>query len=793
MRRLKEFFRQRKPNDVTEAASSSNPTREKNGLFILAETVEGTVAIDIVAIHGLGGDAYGTWDDGGQLWLRDFLPHQIPRCRILTYGYESVRKLSGSVTGINDIAADLLERLNAERTSEQEKTRPIIFICHSLGGIIFKKALVIANEQLPFYSHLLGKVHSVVFMGTPHRGAGVAFWGDFLARALFVADLGLMGNPRLLSDLKKNSPILADISQQFAHRGKDLQIRTFYEREKYKNTLVVDSDSAQLNLPNEKRIPIQANHKAMCKFSSADSQKYRPVLAAIKELAAAAEEDYRLTRRAGSTVPSTRIFETAHLDRLDDTDEAFLPSLWFPSMGTRLQDLAKPAELTCHWLFRHQVYQDWFNSRSRDKYHGLLWIKGKPGAGKSVLMKEAFRRAMLKQAATSDYCTAAFFFNAKGDELEKSPVGLFRSLLHQLLPIHPEHPQLVSTIWYDQILRRRDDVGKMPWQEGELKSIFEAMLAQQSAKTRRMFIFIDALDECDLLSIRPQAYFWREITQSAYAAGIDLNVCLSSRPFRSVTVSDCPEIVVEDHNGDDIATYVDQKFKLGIAVAEPRWKRLRKKILSKSAGVFLWVILVVDTILNDWENGKGVHYLLTRLDVVPEALEDLFSQMFFSLNAGEKHLTVRLFQWAILSTKPLRLHEWHHILAFIRRPAPSSLQEWGASDYFTENDGQLERQIRSISKGLVEVKPRGYDIHDTGVETLSACAAAGSLDPEHGETRVVQVIHQSVREFFLLSNGFSVLDPSLDSDVYGNGHLSIMGTCLEYLKITELDALIQAR
>ncbi|KAH6880373.1 hypothetical protein B0T10DRAFT_392290, partial [Thelonectria olida] len=753
------------------------------------------------------------------LWLRDFLPHQIPRCRILTYGYESLRKLSSSITGINDIAADLLERLNAERTSEQasiaclrttatdlqqEKTRPIIFICHSLGGIIFKKALVIANEQLPFYSHLLSKVHSVVFMGTPHRGTGVAFWGDFLARASFAADLGLMGNPRLLSDLRKNSPILADISQQFVHRGKDLHIRTFYEREKYKNTLVVDPDSAQLNLPNEKRIPIQANHKAMCKFSSADSQKYRPVLAAIKELAAAAEEGYQLPaletgqrrhkqRRTSPTVPSSKVFETVHLGRLDDTDKAFLRSLWFPSMGTRLQDLAKPAEHTCNWLFHHQVYEGWFNSGSRDKYYGLLWLKGKPGAGKSVLMKEAFRRATLKQATTSDYCTAAFFFNAKGDELEKSPVGLFRSLLHQLLPIHPEHPQLVSTIWYDQILRGGDDGGTMPWQEGELKSIFEAMISHQSAKTRRMFIFIDALDECDLLSIRSQAYFWREITKSAYAAGVHLNVCLSSRPFRSVTVSDCPEIVIEDHNGDDIAAYVDQKFKLGIAAAEPRWKRLRKKILSKSAGVFLWVILVVDTILNDWEDGKGLHYLLTRLDVVPEALEDLFSQMFLSLNSGEKHLTVRLFQWAILSTKPLRLHEWHHILAFIRRPVPSSLQEWGASDYFTENDDQLERQIRSISKGLVEVKPRGSDIHNTGFETLSACAAAGSLDLEYGETRVVQVIHQSVREFFLWSNGFSVLDPNLESDVYGTGHLSIMTTCLDYLKIAELDALIQAR
>jgi hypothetical protein len=83
-----------------------------------------------------------------------------------------------------------------------------------------------------------------------------------------------------------------------------LQIRTFYEREKldYMNCLVgychlqlsavftnftsqiVDKDSAILNLPNEVSSPIQANHRTMCKFSSIDDQRYRPVWKAIKHL-----------------------------------------------------------------------------------------------------------------------------------------------------------------------------------------------------------------------------------------------------------------------------------------------------------------------------------------------------------------------------------------------------------------------------------------------------------------------------------------------------------------------------
>jgi hypothetical protein len=62
----------------------------------------------------------------------------------------------------------------------------------------------------------------------------------------------------------------------------------------------------------------------------------------------------------------------------------------------------------------------------------LLWIKGKPGSGKSTLMKEAYRRAGQQPQAVSPII-AAFFFNARGSSLEKSPLGLFRSVLHHIL------------------------------------------------------------------------------------------------------------------------------------------------------------------------------------------------------------------------------------------------------------------------------------------------------------------------------------------------------------------------
>jgi hypothetical protein len=93
----------------------------------------------IVAVHGLGGGWDTTWtDENGELWLRDFLPLDLPRARIMSYGYNVHTAFSKAVTNISDVAASLLNRLDNERQPHERK-RPIIFISHNLGGIIVKK------------------------------------------------------------------------------------------------------------------------------------------------------------------------------------------------------------------------------------------------------------------------------------------------------------------------------------------------------------------------------------------------------------------------------------------------------------------------------------------------------------------------------------------------------------------------------------------------------------------------------------------------------------------------------
>lgn len=648
-------------------------------------------------------------------------------------------------------------------------------------------------------SNIVKSTSAVIFLGTPHRGSpDLASVGEW-ARSL-VSNLRMGTTSTLLDALALNTTDLERAQEAFSGLWAeyDFRVKTFQEglgltgvNLGVLGNKVVPDYSSVIGDPREQSETLQANHMDMCRFDGASHPNYRKVAGEIRTMYLCIA-NLALKDVVGNinpiTLPNTLRShpDGTHVDgsAANGTEKASIQHLSFPTMNIRRLTIEGPAEQTCEWLFAHESYRRWFTGESRDESFGLLCIKGYPGAGKSILMKEAFRRAALGRQVHK-HCVSGFFFSAKGRRLEHSPEGLFRSLLFQLLPQDRSLMAKFMDVMRDRDFMTGGVADLVSWHETKVRSAFRSVVT--SPLDKRILIFVDALDECDATDIRWLAYFWREVTMSAHDAGVDLNVCLSTRHFPSVTLSNCVEIVLEQHNADDIRTYVDQKFKTGIACKEPKWELLRAMILEKSAGVFLWVVLVVDKMLQKWDEGQDLQSLLQLVNVLPDELSLLYDRNFADMEAEKRPLALRLFQWVVLAAKPLRVHEWHHVMAFIRTPAPSSLHNWRASDSFTKTDDQLEKQIRTLSMGLVEVAHTAYGSQDTGCETLSVCAGAGSLNLEYGESRVVQVIHESVRDYFL--KGQSLQMPS----TVGAGHLSIMATCLDYINIAEMDALIRAR
>ena len=230
--------------DTYPPEEESSLPEERIGLFELADPSDAT--IDIVAVHGLKGDPYKSWSEGETLWLRDFLPKDVPTARVMTFGYDARIEGGSSENSIRTTAEKLLNRLSSKRSGSSGDclNRPILFICHSLGGIVFKQALILAHNRSldKGFVDISENTKAVAFLGVPHQGADIARWGSWAA-SIAQATRVVKVNPRLVNDLQRNSEALHNISVDSVHRLARLTaILTFLEEKTYK--------SFQVRIPN---------------------------------------------------------------------------------------------------------------------------------------------------------------------------------------------------------------------------------------------------------------------------------------------------------------------------------------------------------------------------------------------------------------------------------------------------------------------------------------------------------------------------------------------------------------
>ena len=227
----------------------------------------------MVFVHGLGGHAYDTWrraPDNDTFWPL-WLAKDIEGISVYTVAYEAPpTNWLGTSMPLQDRAVNVLEYLLSEPGL---RTGPVVFVCHSLGGLIVKQILLDLQRQKdsrPECADLLQRTTQVVFAATPHTGSQQGSWLDrlrFLAWPSTIAGV-----------LVANDPTLRSIN--VAYRGlaqsrKDaLQHRIFYETQDTAAGRIVDEASADPGLPGDPPIPIDADHVSIVKPSDRSALLY---------------------------------------------------------------------------------------------------------------------------------------------------------------------------------------------------------------------------------------------------------------------------------------------------------------------------------------------------------------------------------------------------------------------------------------------------------------------------------------------------------------------------------------
>ncbi|PLN84988.1 hypothetical protein BDW42DRAFT_17640 [Aspergillus taichungensis] len=532
-------------------------------------------------------------------------------------------KSQGDCFNILHFAKSLLSALSTSPCLHDAET-PIIFIGHSMGGLVIKKAYLLACHD-PVYGKLTTRFRAIFFFATPHRGSDSAKVLHNILRIAYTSRA-------YVSDLKRGSKALQSINEDFRKYSDKMELCSFYETQKLAigpfGTLIVDPDSATLGCREEQQIPLHADHRSICKFETPTDPNYiviRNVLASTVQKLCKSVFDTKegvLHSQMKEIGAYLEVYENLE-DDLILVDDARMPG-------------------TCEWLKSKVSFKRWsdFNAAGPS----ILWVNGKPATGKTVLAGYVVNRLREQNANCS------FYFFKHGDNSKSQLGGCLRSLAFQMARADPHIRQtLLRMQKHDTRVGSNDE--RVLWRKLFLSGIFQA------PTQKRYFWVIDALDEC----INITSFF--ETMLAKFDQTVPIRMLITGRETPEIgscfhALGDhafCSESITVADTLLDIKRLVDTKAKALRFDDYDGRANLVEKILEKSQGSFLWTILV----MTELSNAHSEQEILQVLDDLPKDMELLYRRSLdlMSQETRGKKLSKAILVWTTCASRPLGTDE----------------------------------------------------------------------------------------------------------------------------------------
>lgn len=575
----------------------------------------------------------------------------------------------------------------------------LIFVAHSMGGLVVKKAYIIGHQE-PEFRSVVDRVCSIVFLGTPHQGAAIAQTLSRLA--------ALMGARPFLDDLLPHSPMLQSINEDFPRVADRVQLISFYETRPMSvggvKALIVEKNSAVMNLANERRTLLDADHRHVAMFSSPND----PAFVTIRNALATIVSSHRESRIAEKQM-------VAHDDQT--ALNKFLRIHDAPEDDIMTQDSVRLPG-SCGWLLNKDYYKSWKESLDSR----LLWVRGRPGAGKSIIsgavVNDLRGRGM----------DCSFFFFQGSDKTKSSPNTFLRCMAWQMAMLHPEILTKMKDLmseWKDGAV---DVVDPNPvWRKLYLSGILKTRLS------RPQFWVIDAMDECKS-SVDVMNFVSRIQEQWPIAVLITSRDPVEAHVSKASSRMDISSHVISDEDSrDDIRLLLRSNLDFLPCPASDRWpnpEAMAAQIIKNSEGCFLWASIICSE-LREVTSEKEIEEVL---ESIPSDMGALYTRILHDMGNARfgKDLAKAFITWTTYAFRPMTASE-------IQEPIEMDIND---------KIDDVERAISKCCGNIVYV-----DTH-----------------------KKVQLVHSTAREF--LMNG------RIESEFVvskKDGHHRIAKVCLQYL------------
>jgi WD40 repeat protein len=606
---------------------------EPSELTVLAEP-DDPVA-DLVFVHGLGSSNLRSWSaDGSEqaFWPENWLPREtlLDHARISTYHYNPLRDTHGPTESILDIsrfAKDLLSKLCDADSGDvgfpERGSIPLIFVAHSLGGLIVKKAYVLArSDSHAVHWNIADATAAFVFFSTPHKpslssAVVVDILSTFLTEGSRFRDFGAV---------ERAIPTLHEINRCFEDMTPQLHMLSFSEETNPRGSfldgsLVLSSDLTTFSRANEERVTLQGNHSTIARFPSRRDHQYGKVRDALRSLVSR----FKTSRQKGNRDEHSRQMEQVR---------QLLPSAEDPEADREMFSDQR-THGSCEWVFNNPIMTAFLDDQQPQPV--ALWCTGRPGSGKSVTATSVVNSLLERDAI------CAYYYFKSGDHVRNNLKQFLLSVSLQLAAAIPEYRRQIVTEQFNGLRAAH----RVLW-----RRLYSGMLFKCEIRTP-VYLVVDGIDEFDMSEDLMQ-----KLSEFG-ATGIPLRLLLVSRHTPSIQASIRAlgrvlrvQHMPWDYNSEDIKRYVRDRLE-----DFPHKKVYIRDVLSKADGNFLWARLVVEEI----RRCNTEDQVKSALDRVPGKLEDLYQWMdkrlAESLRPDDVDMGLMIMSLTACAKRPLYLEE----------------------------------------------------------------------------------------------------------------------------------------
>lgn len=361
------------------------------------------------------------------------------------------------------------------------------------------------------------------------------------------------------------------------------------------------------------------------------SQVSSELLSALRSLLHRAEKSIAKTQQ--QAVLKLLKFQTIH-ERFDSIAEAQASTFnWLLDERKSIDPAGDVnADLDVNLTQARERFIDWL-----ERGNGFFYISGKPGAGKSTLMKfiyrhENFARHLALWNPGSELLVGIFFLWKPGHPEQKSMTGLLRGLLCSILESAPFLAAIALPEVCDGFNTGR--LGPVVIEHRDVQRAFENILESSADNSTNVMLIIDGLDEFEgehagLLALLQS---W----VSKYPSRI--KICVSSREYSVFEefFAQCPKIRLHELTRNDMSRLIHSRLnpiRFFSSLSKNDKSHIEALISVKAEGVFLWVVMVIATIENGLVSGDitTVRELEGSIKDCPSELEDLFPHLLHTV------------------------------------------------------------------------------------------------------------------------------------------------------------------